>query len=90
MLSNASGTTDQSQIQSTMLEELEDNIVKDKVSFELAFQNLIQFAREAFDLELSESQIQAKLKNIRDGVNLERVRKSLGAISMLGKKEEAI
>jgi len=36
MLCNASGTTDQSQMQSTVLEELEDDVVHDRVSFEKA------------------------------------------------------
>ena len=73
-----------------MLEELEADVVHDRVSVELALKKVIHFARVNFDLELSEEQMQMKLKQIKEGVNLERIQKQLGSISMITASEESI
>ena len=83
MLSHASGTTDQSTIQSQVLDEIEEEVHNGRVSVERAMKRVIDFARQNFNLDLSEDQLKNKITQIKSGVNVDRVKQQLRSISAL-------
>ena len=86
MLDHASGTTDQSHRQSSALEELEAEAELVRVPIKRTLASVVSFARDNFDLDLSEDLLTVKLEQIRSSVNIGRVCQQLNSIAAFARQ----
>ena len=83
MLCHASGTTDQSSLQSNFLEQMELEAEEEKLPTEVTLQKITDFASSNFNLDLSMDHFRSKMLQMNKNVNLERIKASLGTIASM-------